>query len=110
MCCGPFGAEIPSSPGPNRVVFGKKSPKLPAPGKGPRGGTKKPQREGVPQAAAGFPAALLWSIPWFHHVSLMEKVKDQAVRLRYMQQTLANGVTSVNYDLAELLARAEEPS
>src|SRR5262249_26885916 len=29
MCCGPFGAEIPSSPGPNRVVFGKKSAKLP---------------------------------------------------------------------------------
>ena len=35
--------------------------------------------------------SLLWKIPWFHHVILMEKVKDLAVRLWYMEQTLING-------------------
>ena len=45
----------------------------------------------VPQAAAQLPASLLWLIPWFHHVVLMEKVKDEATRVWYMRQTLANG-------------------
>jgi predicted nuclease of restriction endonuclease-like (RecB) superfamily len=45
----------------------------------------------VPQAAAQFPDAILWSIPWFHHVVLIEKVKDRAARVWYMQETLANG-------------------
>jgi predicted nuclease of restriction endonuclease-like (RecB) superfamily len=35
--------------------------------------------------------SLLWVIPWFHHIVLMEKVKDIAVRRWYMEQTLANG-------------------
>ena len=44
------------------------------------------------QPAAAKPAdALLWSIPWFHHVVLMEKVKDLAVRTWYMRETLAHG-------------------
>jgi predicted nuclease of restriction endonuclease-like (RecB) superfamily len=43
------------------------------------------------QAAAQLPDAALWSIPWFHHVVLMAKVKDLPTRLWYMQQTLANG-------------------
>ncbi len=34
---------------------------------------------------------LLWSIPWFHHVVLMEKVKDLSTRLWYIEQTLVNG-------------------
>jgi predicted nuclease of restriction endonuclease-like (RecB) superfamily len=37
------------------------------------------------------PESLLWSIPWFHHVILMEKVKDLTTRCWYMEQTLANG-------------------
>jgi len=35
--------------------------------------------------------SLLWAIPWFHHIVLMEKVKDMAIRRWYMEQTLANG-------------------
>ena len=45
----------------------------------------------VPQLAALLPDSLLWSIPWFHQIVLMEKVKDRTTRLWYMQQTLANG-------------------
>jgi predicted nuclease of restriction endonuclease-like (RecB) superfamily len=55
----------------------------------------------VPQPVAKLPAApighppspesLLWSVPWAHHVILMEKIKDPATRLWYMQQTLACG-------------------
>ena len=45
----------------------------------------------VPQAAAQLPDSLLWAIPWFHHIILMEKVKDLATRRWYMEQTLANG-------------------
>jgi predicted nuclease of restriction endonuclease-like (RecB) superfamily len=45
----------------------------------------------LPQAAARITAELLWSIPWYHHIVLMEKVKDEATRLWYMEQTLANG-------------------
>jgi predicted nuclease of restriction endonuclease-like (RecB) superfamily len=47
--------------------------------------------EKVPQAAAQISASLLWSIPWFHHVILIEKVKDLGSRVWYMAQTLANG-------------------
>ena len=35
--------------------------------------------------------SLLWSIPWFHHVVLMTKVKNLPARLWYMHQTVANG-------------------
>jgi predicted nuclease of restriction endonuclease-like (RecB) superfamily len=45
----------------------------------------------VPQPAAQLPDSLLWSIPWFHHVILMEKVKNLPARRWYMEQTLANG-------------------
>jgi hypothetical protein len=50
-----------------------------------------PAPEKVQQVAAPFPEALLWSLPWYHPVVLMEKVKDPGARLWYMQQTLANG-------------------
>ena len=44
------------------------------------------------QASPAQPSApLLWSVPWAHHVVLMEKVKDLTARGWYMQQTLANG-------------------
>lgn len=45
----------------------------------------------VQQMAAQSQSSILWSIPWFHHVILMEKVKDLPDRLWYMQQTLVNG-------------------
>ena len=35
--------------------------------------------------------SLLWSVPWAHHVVLMEKLKDLPTRRWYMEQTLANG-------------------
>ena len=35
--------------------------------------------------------SLLWVIPWFHHIVLMEKVKNLTTRCWYMEQTLANG-------------------
>jgi len=45
----------------------------------------------MPQPAAKSGSVPLWSIPWFHHVVLMEKVKDIPTRCWYMEQTLANG-------------------
>jgi predicted nuclease of restriction endonuclease-like (RecB) superfamily len=45
----------------------------------------------LPQPAAQSANALFCSIPWFHHIILMEKVKDLPTRRWYMQQTLANG-------------------
>jgi len=45
----------------------------------------------MPQPAAKSGTALLWAIPWFHHIVLMEKVKDIPTRYWYMEQTLANG-------------------
>jgi len=45
----------------------------------------------VPQPAAQLIDSILWSIPWFHHVILMEKVKDAPTRRWYMEQTLTNG-------------------
>ena len=45
----------------------------------------------MPQPATKLGTALLWAIPWFHHIVLMEKVKDIPTRYWYMEQTLANG-------------------
>lgn len=45
----------------------------------------------VPQPAAQIADSLLWGIPWFHHIVLLEKVKDMAIRHWYMEQTLING-------------------
>jgi predicted nuclease of restriction endonuclease-like (RecB) superfamily len=52
---------------------------------------KLPAPEKVPQPAAQLPDSLLWSIPWFHHAILIQKVKDLSIRRWYMEQTLANG-------------------
>ncbi len=35
----------------------------------------------MPRLAAQLPDSILWSIPWFHQIVLMEKVKDRATRL-----------------------------
>ncbi len=40
------------------------------------------------QPVAYVDGSLLWSIPWFHHVILLEKVKDFGHRTWYMRQTL----------------------
>jgi predicted nuclease of restriction endonuclease-like (RecB) superfamily len=45
----------------------------------------------VPQAAAQLGDGTFWAIPWFHHVIILEKVKDHSTRRWYMEQTLANG-------------------
>lgn len=43
----------------------------------------------LPNARFGQP--LVAQIPWAHNVLLMQRIKDQNIRLWYMQQTLANG-------------------
>ena len=42
-------------------------------------------------AVAQFDNNPFWTIPWFHHVVLMQKVKDLNARRWYMEQALANG-------------------
>ena len=59
----------------------------------------RPQK--VPQPVAPTPGiagpllpagdSLLWLVPWGHHALLLEKVKQAAHRLWYIQQSLANG-------------------
>jgi predicted nuclease of restriction endonuclease-like (RecB) superfamily len=64
---------------------------MPSATSAPRRDAKRPATRKVPQPAAQFTDTILWAIPWFHHVVLMEKVKDEAIRLWYMQQALTNG-------------------
>lgn len=45
----------------------------------------------VPLPVALLPESLMWSIPWAHHITLMEKVKDLSSRRWYMEETLARG-------------------
>jgi predicted nuclease of restriction endonuclease-like (RecB) superfamily len=52
---------------------------------------KLPAADNLPQAVAKMAGLAFWSVPWAHHVILMEKVKDLPVRLWYMEQVLANG-------------------
>lgn len=35
--------------------------------------------------------APLAQIPWYHHITLLDKVKDPSIRIFYIQQTIANG-------------------
>jgi len=65
--------------------------KLSGPQKVPQPAAQLEKAGKVPQLAAQLPDSLLWSIPWFHQIVLMEKVKDRETRLWYMQQTLTNG-------------------
>ncbi len=65
--------------------------KLDSPEKVPQAAAQLPVSPKVPQPAAQTQESLLWSIPWFHHVILIEKVKDLAARRWYMEQTLGNG-------------------
>jgi predicted nuclease of restriction endonuclease-like (RecB) superfamily len=45
----------------------------------------------VPQAVAQIDGDLLASVPWGHHVLLLERVKDPAMRGWYMAQVMSNG-------------------
>lgn len=65
--------------------------KLAAPQKVTQAASQLTRTQNVPQAAAQLPGSVLWTIPWFHHILLLEKVKARPPRLWYMQQTLANG-------------------
>ncbi|MBL8879308.1 MAG: DUF1016 family protein [Phycisphaerales bacterium] len=61
----------------------------PAPRQKPVSESKKTRN--VQQAAAQTPPPILWAIPWIHHVTLMEKVKDANARFWYMRETLSHG-------------------
>ena len=68
--------------------------RLPAPEKVPQpvAQTRSPATAAkVPQPVALLRENPLWSVPWAHHVILIEKVKDSSVRRWYMGQTLGNG-------------------
>src|SRR5438477_304266 len=50
--------------------------------------------QNLPQPAALLPTmgeSLLWTIPWFHHILLMEKFKDLPTSIWYMRQILQQG-------------------
>jgi len=69
---------------PPPVAKLREAPNLPPP-------VAKSLDSAKPQPTDPSPDSPLWSVPWAHHVVLMEKVKDLDQRLWYMQQTLANG-------------------
>lgn len=72
---------------------------LAASAKGPQVAAQTGEMEISPPPVAKFPAPdplpilqqLAAQIPWFHHVLLMEKVKELSARLWYVQQTIAQG-------------------
>ena len=65
--------------------------KLKSPEKVPPAVAKTVPPEKVQPLVAQLPATTFWAIPWAHHVTLMEKIKDLPTRHWYMEQTLANG-------------------
>jgi len=65
--------------------------KLPVPPISPQPVAKLPAAEEVQPPPAQLPESPFWSIPWFHHVILMQKVKDLPTGRWYMEQTLADG-------------------
>jgi len=42
-------------------------------------------------AVSSLPTHLAFGLPWFHHVILIEKVKELSTRIWYMQQTIEQG-------------------
>jgi predicted nuclease of restriction endonuclease-like (RecB) superfamily len=81
--------------------------RLSGPPKVPQAAAQLEKAGKVPQLAAQLPDSILWSIPWFHQIVLMEKVKDRTTRLWYMQQTLTNG-WSRNVLLAMIQSEAHD--
>jgi len=57
----------------------------------PQAAAKMDALQKMSQPAAKLHDTRFWLIPWFHHVILIEKVKDANIRRWYMEQTLANG-------------------
>lgn len=64
---------------------------LPGASKSPQRVAKVPPPAVVQPPVAQLPAATFWSVPWAHHVVIVQKVKNLATRRWYMEQTLANG-------------------
>jgi predicted nuclease of restriction endonuclease-like (RecB) superfamily len=77
-------------PDPGAVVWQAAAP-LPASAKVPQPVAQTISPKKVPQPVALLADSLLWSVPWAHHVILMDKVSDLSTRRWYMEQTLANG-------------------
>jgi predicted nuclease of restriction endonuclease-like (RecB) superfamily len=75
-----FGGSLPQA-----------AARLPSPGKVQPVVAQLVPSEIVKQPAAQLEDARFWSIPWFHHVILIQKVKDRSARCWYMEQTLTNG-------------------
>ena len=65
--------------------------KLPGVSVSPPAATKLTEAPIVQRPVAQLEGAAFWSIPWAHHVILMQKVKDLVARRWYMEQTLTNG-------------------
>jgi predicted nuclease of restriction endonuclease-like (RecB) superfamily len=61
----------------------------------------------VPPAVAPIPASLLRSVPWAHHIILIEKVKDLPIRRWYMQAILEQGWTRDGL-MMEIQANAQQ--
>ncbi len=85
-----FYREYPDLPNPDGNFVPQLAAQIPAKGS---------ELSIVPQAAAqlenlsdqSIPAQLALGIPWFHHVILIEKIKELKVRYWYMDQTIENG-------------------
>lgn len=85
-----FYREYPNLPNPDMNFVPQAAAQIPAKGS---------ELSIVPQAAAqlenlsdqSIPAQLALGIPWFHHVILIEKIKELKVRYWYMDQTIENG-------------------
>ncbi|QDU59614.1 hypothetical protein Pan216_04450 [Planctomycetes bacterium Pan216] len=65
--------------------------KLPAPEKVQQAAAKTGISSKEPQPVAQMAESLLWTIPWYHHFVLLQKVKDLTARRWYMERTLVNG-------------------
>jgi predicted nuclease of restriction endonuclease-like (RecB) superfamily len=82
-----FSKEYPDP----TAILPQAAAKLPALGKMPQPVAQLAPTPKLQRPVAQLTDSLLWSIPWFHHIILMEKVKDLPARRWYMEQTLANG-------------------
>ncbi len=57
----------------------------------PQGAAKTKRGTILPHPAAKLDDSLIWKIPWFHHIVLLEKIKEQQNRFWYMQQIIEQG-------------------
>jgi hypothetical protein len=70
------------------LAFEAENPILAQPAQEIRAGQPSPI---LAQPATDLPPLEILSIPWFHNVILIQKVKDPATRLWYAVKTLENG-------------------